>query len=62
MPPMSGDTSAARWLAELLAQRGDLDEPRARADAGDGSAASELAGLLTLGDQGLGEVEVVNRG
>ena len=38
--------AAARRLAELLAERGDLDELRARADAGDGDAAGRLAGLL----------------
>ena len=35
----AGDRDAAAELAELLAQRGDLDELRARADAGDGGAA-----------------------
>ena len=33
-------------LADLLRERGDLDELRARADAGDLSAATGLAGLL----------------
>ena len=33
-------------LAELLAERGDLDGLRARADAGDRAAAVRLAGLL----------------
>jgi hypothetical protein len=33
-------------LAELLAGRGDLDELRARTDAGDGCSASALAELL----------------
>ena len=37
---------AARRLAELLAERGDLDGLRARADAGDGYAALRLAELL----------------
>ena len=37
----------AAWrLAELLAERGDLDGLRARADAGDGDAAGRLADLL----------------
>jgi hypothetical protein len=39
--------AGAAWqLARLLAQRGDLDGLRARADAGDGLAAPALAGLL----------------
>ena len=42
----AGDGDAAGRLAELLAERGDLDGLRARADAGDGDAASRLAGLL----------------
>ena len=33
-------------MAELLAETGDVDGLRARADAGDESAARELAGLL----------------
>ena len=37
---------AARRLADLLAERGDLDELRARADAGDEDAAGQLAELL----------------
>ena len=37
---------AAERLADLLAERGDLDELRARADAGDGDAAKRLADLL----------------
>ena len=45
-----GPTPATRpppgRLAGLLAERGDLDELRARADAGDGAAARQLAGLL----------------
>ena len=41
------------WLAELLAQRGDLDELRARADVGDEDAAGQLPGLLIK--QGRGE-------
>jgi hypothetical protein len=39
------ETIASR-LADLLAQRGDIDELRARADAGDPDAAGQLAGLL----------------
>ena len=35
----AGDGDAAERLAELLAERGDLDGLRARADAGDGHAA-----------------------
>ena len=47
-------TSYAAWrLAELLAERGDLDGLRARADAGDRDAASQLADLLVR--QGRGE-------
>ena len=45
----AGDGHAARWLAGLLAERGDLDGAevlRARADAGDGQAAWQLADLL----------------
>ena len=42
----AGDGYAARRLAELLAERGDLDGLRARADAGDGHAAGQLAELL----------------
>ena len=42
----AGDGTAAQRLADLLAERGDLDELRARADAGDGTAASRLADLL----------------
>ena len=42
----AGDGYAAARLAELLAERGDLDELRARADAGDGIAARQLAELL----------------
>ena len=37
---------AARRLAGLLAEHGDLDQLRARADAGDGHAAQRLDGLL----------------
>ncbi len=40
--PNAGDKSAAISLAYLLAKRGDLDELRARTDAGD----EEAAGLL----------------
>jgi predicted component of type VI protein secretion system len=42
----AGDGNAFWRLADLLAQRGDLDELRARADAGDGAAAWRLADLL----------------
>ena len=43
----AGDADAAEELAELLADRGDLDEAaRARADGGDGAAAIWLADLL----------------
>ena len=42
----TGDQHAARELAELLAQRGDLEGLRTRADAGDGNAAGLLAELL----------------
>ena len=42
----AGDRAAAWRLAELLAERGDLDGLRARADAGDGDAAWRLAELL----------------
>ena len=42
----AGDGHAAERLADLLAERGDLDGLRARADAGDGDAAGRLAGLL----------------
>ena len=38
--------TTARRLADLLAQRGELNELRTRADAGDMYAASRLAGLL----------------
>jgi hypothetical protein len=38
--------AAPWWLAKLLADRGDLDGLRARADAGDGPATSQLARLL----------------
>ena len=45
-----GPTPATRpppgELADLLAERGDLDGLRARADAGDGYAADQLARLL----------------
>jgi len=43
----AGDEDAARWLAELLIRRGDLDGLHARADAGDEAAARRLAELLT---------------
>jgi len=42
----AGDIYAAEQLADLLAERGDLDELRARADAGDIDAAVRLADLL----------------
>ena len=42
----AGDGHAAARLADLLAERGDLDGLRARADAGDGHAARRLADLL----------------
>ena len=42
----AGDGHAAGRLADLLAERGDLDELRARADAGDEDAAWRLADLL----------------
>jgi hypothetical protein len=35
MTPASGDERAASRLADLLCKRGDLDQLRARADAGD---------------------------
>ncbi len=45
--------SAARQLAGVLAKRGDLDQLRARADAGDGDAAEQLVRLLAeRGDLG----------
>lgn len=46
-------SAAARALAELLAERGDLDGLRAGVDAGDWSAAEQLAELLIK--QGRGE-------
>ena len=49
----AGDQGAARGLANLLAERGDLDGLRARADTGDRYAASQLADLLIK--QGRGE-------
>ena len=45
-PADAGDEDAAAQLAELLAERGDLDGLRARADAGDEDAAWQLAELL----------------
>ena len=42
----AGDEFAASQLAELLAERGDLEELRARVDAGDWGAAERLADLL----------------
>ena len=44
--PTPATGHAALRLAELLAERGDLDGLRARADAGDGHAAMRLADLL----------------
>jgi hypothetical protein len=48
----AGNEQAAGRLADLLAERGDLDGLRARADAGDGDA-GRLADLLIK--QGRGE-------
>jgi hypothetical protein len=48
-----GDEGAAQRLAGLLAERGDLDGLRARADAGDDSVAPLLPELLIK--QGRGE-------
>ena len=45
-----GDRQATQTLVTLLAERGDLDELRDRADAGDRFAASRLADLLTERD------------
>ena len=45
--------NAAQQLAKLLAKRGDLDELRARADAGDWQASRRLPDLLVK--QGRGE-------
>ena len=42
----AGDWYAARGLARLLTQRGDLDGLRAQADAGNEEAASRLPELL----------------
>ena len=56
--PLYRHAADAGQLAELLAQRGDLDELRARADAGDLFAARKLAergdldGLRALADAG----------
>ena len=41
------DADAALRLAWLLARRGDLDELRARVDAGDPAAAQLLSDLMT---------------
>ena len=49
----AGDTYTAVRLADLLAQRGDLDGLRARADAGDQDAGRWLPELLIK--QGRGE-------
>ncbi len=55
-----GYQDAADRLARLLAQRGDLDELRARADTGDRFAAHQLAGILA--DRGdLDEAEQILR-
>src|ERR1700749_284137 len=43
---MAGDLLAAHQLAGMLAEHGDLDQLRARADAVDGNAAVQLARLL----------------
>ena len=48
----TGDLLHLLWLIDRLAERGDLDGLRARADAGDGRAA-ELANVLIK--QGRGE-------
>ena len=48
----AGDGDAARRLAGLLADRGDLDELRVRAVAGDGDAADKLAEVLISQDRG----------
>jgi thioredoxin-like negative regulator of GroEL len=42
----SGDKSAARRVAELLIERGDVQRLRKRAESGDTNGASELAKLL----------------
>ena len=46
----AGVSYAAQWLAELLAQRGDVEEAldtlRTHAETGDGATARQLAGLL----------------
>ena len=56
----AGDVRAAGPLAVLLADRGDLEGLRARADAGDGYAAARLAVLLA--DRGdLDEAEQILR-
>jgi hypothetical protein len=47
------DRAAAVWLAGLLAERGDLDGLRARADTGDEDVGERLADLLIK--QGRGE-------
>jgi hypothetical protein len=44
-----GDHHAASRLADLLERRGDVDELRARADAGDSVAAPGLAELMAEG-------------
>ena len=44
--PSAGDRYAASWLADLLAEDGDLDGLRTRADTGDQYAALRLADLL----------------
>jgi hypothetical protein len=46
-----GDRDAAARLADLLAQRGDVDGIRARAEVGDQDAAQMLVGLLIKQNQ-----------
>ena len=53
------DGTAAWGLAELLARRGDLDELRGRADAGDGYAADMLAMQLAEADDLEGAVQIL---
>ena len=42
----AGDEHAARHLVDLLAGRGDLEEVRARADVGDGSAEADRPTMM----------------
>ena len=49
--PLACDRGAAAVLARLLFLRGDLDELRDRADAGNPYAAEQLAGLDGLRDR-----------